>query len=141
MNAIESIPALNQLFALLSSSLPMYLADVKTLAWPEGEPVHAALGRLVADQRMYAQRVAEAIAERGGRPNPPRFPTEFAAKNDLSLAFLLPVIIDSLRQAVATIEQCVGRLESDAALHALAEEVLGNVKGHLDILVEMMNDE
>ena len=140
MNAFETIPALNQLFGLLCRSLPMYLADAKTLAWPEGEQVRLALGRLVADQQMYAQRVAEAIAERGGRPNPGRFPTEFAAKNDLSLAFLLPEIIASQRQAAATIEQCVGRLEGESALHALAEEILGNAKGHLDILVEMMKD-
>ena len=140
MNAIDSIPALNQLFVLLCRSLPMYLADVKTLAWPEGEPVRLALGRLVADQQMYAQRVAEAITECGGRPNPGRFPTEFTSKNDLSLAFLLPAIINSLCQTAAMIEQCVGRLEGDAALHALAEEILGNTKGHLDILVEMMKN-
>jgi hypothetical protein len=140
MNAIESIPVLNQLFALLSSSLPMYLADVKTLAWPEGEPILAALGRLVADQRLYAQRVSEAITELGGRPNPGSFPTEFTSKNDLSLAFLLPIIIDSLCRTATTIEQSVGRLEGDATLHAMAEEILGNTKGHLDILVEMMKD-
>jgi len=26
-------------------------------------------------------------------------------------------------------------------LHALAEEILGNAKGHLDILLEMMKDQ
>ena len=140
MNAFETIPVLNQLFGLLCHSLPAYLADVKTLAWSEGERVRVAIGRLVADQQMYAQRVADAITQRGGRPNPGRFPTEFTAKNDLSLAFLLPEIIDSQRQAVAAIEHCVGRLEGESALHALAEEVLGNAKGHLDILVEMMKD-
>jgi hypothetical protein len=140
MNAFETIPVLNQLLSLLCHSLPAYLADVKTLARSEGERVRVALGRLVADQQMYAQRVADAIAERGGRPNPGRFPTEFTAKNDLSLGFLLPEIIDFQRQTVATIEQCVGRLEGESALHALAEEILGNAKGHLDILAEMRKD-
>jgi hypothetical protein len=131
---------LNQLLSLLCGSLPAYLADVKTLAWPEGERVRVALGRLVADQRMYAQRLADAIAERGGRPNPGRFPTEFGAKNDLSLAFLVPEIVASQRRDVAAIEQCVGRLEGESALHALAEEILGNTKGHLDILAGLMRD-
>jgi hypothetical protein len=84
--------------------------------------------------------VAEAIAARGGRPNPARFPTEFAAKNDLSLRFLLPAIIDLQREEVAAIELCVARLEGESALHALAEEILGNAKGHLDILVGVMRD-
>jgi hypothetical protein len=85
--------------------------------------------------------VAEAIGERGGRPDPGRFPTEFAAKNDLSLAFLLREIVESQRDEIASIERCVGQLEAESALHALAEEVLGNAKGHLDILVGVMNAE
>lgn len=138
MNAFEAIPVLNQLLCLLCRSLPAYLADVKTLGWPEGDAVRVALDRLVADQQMYAQRVSDAIVDCGGRPNPGRFPTGFTAKNDLSLAFLLQEIVDSQREDVASIEQCVDRLESASALHALAEEILGNAKGHLEILAGMM---
>ena len=43
----------------------------------------------MADQQRYARRVTEAIAARGGRPDPGRFPMEFMAKNDLALEFLL----------------------------------------------------
>lgn len=138
MNPFEAIPVLNDLLGLLCGSLPAYLADAKTLAWPEGDMVRVALDRLVADQRMYAQRVSDAIVECGGRPTVGRFPTGYTAKNDLSLTFLLREIVDSQREDVQAIEQCVGRLESDSALHALAEEILGNAKGHLEILTEMM---
>jgi hypothetical protein len=140
MNSLESIPVLDRLFSLLCRSLPAYLADVKTLGWYEDERIHVAINRLVGDQRMYAQRVSEAITENGGRPEPARFPTEFAAKNDLSLRFLLQEIVDSQRDNVGSIEQCVGRLEGDSALHALAEEILGNAKGHLDILRALLRD-
>jgi hypothetical protein len=140
MNAIEAVPTLNRLLCLLCRSLPAYLADVKASAWAEGERIRVAIDRLASDQRMYAQRVAESITERGGRPNSGRFPTEFTAKNDISLVFLLPQIIDRQREDIAAIQQCVGRLEGDSALHALAEEILGNAKGHLDILAGMMKD-
>ena len=103
--------------------------------------VRAALDRLVADQRLYARRVAEAIIQlrRAARSRP--LPPEFAAKNDLSLEFLLREVIDYQEQDVAPIEHCAAQLEGEPALHALAEEILGNTKGHLDILKEMMKDE
>ncbi len=140
MNATESIPVLNRLLGLLCRSLPTYLADAKTLGRPDEEPVLAALNRLVADQQMYAQRVANAIAQCGGQPDPGRFPTEFAAKNDLSIEFLLREIVACHDRDVVAIGQCVGQLEADSTLHALAEEILGNAKGHLDILQKLVND-
>ena len=70
--------------------------------------------RLVADQQMYAQRVAEAItALRRPARVPAAFPREFAAKNDLSLEFLLPEIIACQERDVAAIAQCAGQLEGD----------------------------
>jgi hypothetical protein len=140
MNELETTAVLNRLLGLLCRSLPAYLADVKTLGRPEGQTTRTALNRLVADQRMYARRVAEAIAELGGQPNPGRVPTEFAAKNDLSIEFLLQEIVTCHDRDVVAIGQCVCQLEGVSALHALAEEVLGNAKGHLDILLEMAKD-
>jgi hypothetical protein len=141
MNATESIPVLNRLLGLLCRSLPTYLADVKTLGHPEGAPIRTALHRLVADQQMYARRVADAITRCGGRPNSGRFPTEFAAKNDLSIEFLLREIVAGHDRDVVAIKQCVDRLEGTSTLHALAEEILGNAKGHLDILQELVKDQ
>jgi hypothetical protein len=61
------------------------------------------------------------------------------AKNDLSLEFLLREVIDDQRRAAAAIEHCAAGLEDVPALHSLAEETFGNVRGHVDILTEMMN--
>jgi hypothetical protein len=141
MNATESTPVLNRLLGLLCRSLPAYLANVKTLGHPEGERIRTALNRLVLDQQMYALRVAEAITRCGGLPSPGRFPTEFAAKNDLSIEFLLREIVACHDRDVVAIAQCVGQLEGTSTLHALAEEILGNAKGHLDILQELVKDE
>jgi hypothetical protein len=141
MRAFEAIPALNRLLALLCRSLPAYLADAKPWARADRRQIRTALDRLVADQRLYARRVADAIVQRGGRPNPGPFPAEFAAKNDLALAFLLREVVDYQEHDVLSIEHCAVLLEGEPALHALAEEILGNTKGHRDILKEMMKDE
>ncbi len=75
--------------------------------------------------------VTEAITAHGGRPDPGRFAMHWTAKNDLSLGFLLQEVIDQQEQDVAAIEQCAAELEEIASLHALAEEILGNARGHL----------
>ncbi len=140
MNANESTAVLNRLLGLLCRSLPTYLADVRTLGHPEGEKIRAALHRLVADQRMYAGRVSDAVVRCGGQPDSGRFPTEFAAKNDLSIEFLLGEIVAGQERDVAAIAECVGRLGAASALHALAEEILGNAKGHLEILQALLKE-
>jgi bacterioferritin (cytochrome b1) len=141
MQAFEAIPALDRLLGLLCRSLPAYLADAKPWTGAGRDQVEAAVERLAADQQRYARRVAEAIAQLGGQPDPGRFPVAFAAKNDLSLDFLLQEVLDCQKQDVALIALYAAQLERMPALHALAEEILGNAKGHLDVLKEMMRDE
>ena len=140
-DAIKAIRVLNDLLRILCRSLPAYLADAKPWAQSEDRQLRVALSHLVADQQRYAQRVAEAIAERGGRPDPGRFPAEFTAKHDLSIEFLRKEVIGQQEQNVLAIERCAAQVEDVAVLHALAEEILGNAKGHLDVLKEMLNDE
>jgi len=141
MKPFEAIQALNRLLRTLCRSLPMYLADAKPWVRSEDKELQAALNHLVADRQMYAKRLAEAIESNGGRPEPGRFSTEFTAKNDLSLEFLLIELIDGQDQDVAAIEHYAAQLAGDPALHALAEEILGNARGHLDILVEIAKNQ
>ena len=141
MKAFETIPVLNRLLGLLCRSLPAYLADARPWTQSDNRQLRTALDQLVADQQRYARRVTEAITERGGRPDPGRFPTEFTAKNDLALEFLRREMIRRQQQDVAAIQQCAVELEGGASLHSLAEEILGNARGHLDILKEMTKHE
>jgi len=141
MKSYETLPVLNRLLNCLSRSLPAYLAETSTYENPDSAPIRAAIDRLASDQRRYADRVAEAIVARGGRPNPGRFPREFTAKNDLSVSYLLHDVIDLLDQDIALFEQYAKELEGAASLHALAEEILGNAKGHLDALLELAKNQ
>jgi predicted outer membrane protein len=141
MKAFAVVSVLNRLFHVLCRSLPAYLADARAWGQPDTEPLRAAIGRMVADQQMYAQRLAEAIVHYRGRPTPGSFPNEFTAKHDLALSYLIKEILDYQQRDVALIERCAAQLESNAALHALAEEILGNAKGHRDVLAGMVEEE
>ena len=125
---------LNRLLHVLCRSLPMYLRDARPWSGPGQQPIQRAIDNLVGDQQMYAQRVAEAIAELDGGPDPGRFPMEFTAIHDLSLDFLLQKVIERQRRDLAAIERCAADLAGAPSLHALAEEILGNARGHLEIL-------
>jgi hypothetical protein len=136
MKAPEVVLVLNELLRLLCRSLPAYLADAKPWAQSEDQQLRAALDHLVADQQRYARLVSDAIAAHGARPDPGRFAMQWTAKNDLSLGFLVQEIIVEQERDVAAIAECAAELEEIALLHSLAEEILGNAQGHLDILKE-----
>lgn len=139
MKSFKSIQALNTLLNVLSRSLSAYLANAKPWASIEDQRLRGVLDNLLSDQQRYADRVSEVIIEEGGRPDPGRFPMRFTAKHDLSLGYLVQEILDEQEQGVAVLERCAAQLEGSSSLHALAEEVLGNARGHLDILKEMTN--
>ena len=141
MKSFEAIPVLNKLLALLCRSLPAYLADARPWTRIGRQEIQTLLDRLVADQQRYARRVAEAISRRGARPNPGRFPAEFTAKNDLALDFLFREVVAHLEHDVAMIERCAAELDTAPALHALAEEILGNARGHFEVLLEKLKEE
>ncbi|MEN6405877.1 MAG: hypothetical protein ABFC77_05330 [Thermoguttaceae bacterium] len=134
IDSLQTTEALNDLLAILGSSLPVYLSDAHPWITPEAVELHTALDHLVADQRRYAQRLTDAILRRGGRPDRGRFPPQWTAKNDLSLKFLRQELIAQQEQDLSAIQRCVDRLEAHPALHAMAEEILGNARGHLDVL-------
>ncbi len=136
---LEVVAVLNELLRVLCRSLPAYLADAKPWAQSEDQQLRAALDHLVADQQRYARLVSDAITAHGGRPDPGRFAMHWTAKNDLSLGFLVQEIIVEQERDVAAIGQCAAELEEIASLHSLAEEILGNARGHLDILKELVS--
>ena len=137
MPAFEAIPALNRLFGLLCRSLPAYLESARPWSRPDEARGRTALARLIADQQALARRVAEAIIENHGTPDPGPFPLEFAALNDVSLDYLLGQILDRARSDVEAVEHCVAELAIVPSARRLAEEVLGNLQGHIDQIAQL----
>jgi hypothetical protein len=137
----KAVQTLNELLGIIGGSLPAYLADARPWTPSDDPQLRSAFERLAADQRRYARRLSDAITEHGGRPDSGRFAMNFTAKNDLSLKFLRQEVIDRQEQDILAIRRCADRLEDVSSLHSLAEEMLGNARGHLDILKDMMKDE
>jgi hypothetical protein len=125
---------LNRLLRTLCRSLASYAEEIKPWSLAADEPVWVAIGRLAADSRMYAERVAEAIIEHGGQPDPGAYPLKFAALNDLGLEFFLRQIILHLQRDQQVICECLAELAQAADVRALAEEVHGNLRGHIELL-------
>jgi hypothetical protein len=133
----DPIDVLNRLLRLLCRSLPVYLASTRP-SDPRGpRDLGHRLGVIAADQRALAQRVAEAIAERKGQIEPGHFPLEFTAVNDLALGYLVRRAIDYQKRDVEAVGECVEALAGEPSLLPLAEEILGDARGHLETLEEM----
>jgi len=132
--AKETVETLNELLATLAYSLPAYLSDARPWATSAEKTLRDAVERIDVDQRHYASRLAEAIDRLGGQVALGRFSASFAAKNDLALAFLRQELIERQQQDIDSLRRCLARLEADPDLYELAEEIIGNARGHLDVL-------
>ncbi len=128
------VSVLNRLLRTLCRSLALYVEEIKPWSLAAQEPVWTAIGRLAADSRMYSQRVAEAIIEQGGQPNPGPYPSKFATLNDVGLEFFLGEIIAHLNRDQKVIGECAAELAGDPAVQSLAEEAYGNLRGHIELL-------
>jgi hypothetical protein len=140
MNQAQTITVLNRILHVLCRSLPAYLKDAQPWTRPEEQQSRQALAALAADEQAYAQRVAKAIVARDTRPDPGRFPIEFAAVNDLGFEYLLETVAQRHRHDVAALERCAADLAGDPLLRALAEEIAGNAKKHLEILAGLSEE-
>ena len=134
----DPIDVLGRLFRILNRSLPMYLAGADPWRHPGDEPAAKALADVVADQRLYAGRIAEAILRERGRIDQGDYPMEFTELNMLSLDYLLTEMVRRQKRDIAVIERCVADLAGNLQYQVLAEEVLGNARGHLESLQELI---
>jgi hypothetical protein len=141
MSQQAAIDVLNRLLRIICRSLSAYLEEARP--WTSGDrpQLQTALARLAADQHVCARRVAQAIGEYGGQPEPGAFPLEFTGLNDAALDYLAAEIVQRLRGDVTALRRCAAELAGDPRARALAEEVLGNAEGHLDILQELVTAE
>lgn len=133
--------SLDGLLRLLCRGLPVYLLEVKPWTQPGDESLFKALTHLLDDRRLFAGRVAQEILARGGYPDPGPFPLKFTGLNDVSLDYLARELLDSLRADMEILQNYSHRLKELPRLHALSEEILGNTKGHAEILEKVIKDE
>lgn len=128
---------LNRVLRIVCRSLPMYLAHAKPWSAADDRAAQTAVARMAADARLLAGRVAMKIQQYGGQPDPGPFPSEFAALNDVGIEYVLRQIIDRARRDIDELRRCAADLAAVRAARDLAEEALGNLQGHVDLLSEI----
>ena len=129
--------ALVRLLATQTHSLAMYLTY--TSPWMRDGDNHAmqVVSQVVEDQKQIAARVFDHMQQLYGRVDSGEFPMEFTSTHDLSLEYLVKLVIASQQQDIKTLEACVRELSADPTARVLAEEALGEARGHLESLVEL----
>jgi hypothetical protein len=136
-NTLPATDILHQLLHMLCRGLSAYVDEINPWMQPGHEPLSKALANLAADRRLFANRTAQAILERGEYPDPGTFPLEYTGLNDVSIEYLTGELIDSLQLDIEILREFSAQLVVIPELHALAEEILGNIIGHAEILEEM----
>jgi len=135
----DAVGVLNRLLVIHYRSLPMYLKFANPWA-ASGDPAakaEQALRNVIADHELFSRRFAEAIVDRDGVVELGQFPMDYAELHLLSLDFLIKEIIRFQKRDIMTIESCVAQLQHDPSAKTLAQESLGNARGHLETLEEV----
>jgi hypothetical protein len=127
------VPMLNAILPRLARSLAVYLADARPWISPRHERLRPALAALVADHRMYADRLAAMILDLGGQPDLGRFPTAYTDLHDVAAEFLLDRLVCELRADLSAADRAADQLPEGSPARQLADEIRGNLQGHLDI--------
>lgn len=138
MTQYGTIDILNRLIHLESRSLPAYLGEAAVFVGPEDERAAAVLANIQANQRGLVQQLANAVRSRRGRVETGSFPMTFTDLNFVSLGHVLPELLRYQRRDIAIIESCAQSLAREPEARALAEEVLGSEKAHLEQLEELL---
>jgi hypothetical protein len=137
MTAAVANAALNHLLVIVYRSFPMYLADASPWTRRGDDRARRVLEHVVADERMYAGRITDLLLDRRSLAGFGEYPMAFTDTHDLSLDYLINELIHYQKQDIAGIERCVAALTRDPEGRAIAEEVLGNARGHLESLEEL----
>lgn len=139
MIADSTYDVLNKLVVLHSRSLAMYLSYAQPWAIQTHPKAMAALDQMVEDQKRTVDRLAGLILETGPVA-PGEFPIQFTGWHDLSTDWLVNMLIERQQKTILIIEKLVGQLSLAPYAQAVAKEVLGQAKGHLENLREVATD-
>ena len=137
MSPPSTTDLLNRLLVLHERSLPMYLSYAPPSDLAAHEKARSVLAHIVEDQRRTIDRLATLVLDGGGTVDYGEFPLSFTSLHDLSLAYLLKLLIDRQRKLIAVSEKLADQLNLAPFAQAAAREAVGEAKGHLDNLLEL----
>ena len=139
MSPPSTTDILNRILVLHERSLPMYLSFAPPSDSQASEKAKPVLSQIVEDQRRTIDRLATLVLDGGGTVDYGEFPLSFTSLHDLSLKYLLNLLIDRQRKLVAVCERLAEQLNLAPFAQAAAREAVGEAKGHLDNLLELQS--
>jgi hypothetical protein len=141
LNAFQTCSSLNRLSVAHSRSLTVYLQYAPPWLKKGHEEVPVVLEQIVRDQEATVDRIGTMIQSAGEDVDPGEFPISFTALHDLSIEYLVSLMIEGQREIISISEQAVSELAADAMAQAVAQEAVGAAKAHLDSLQEIADSE
>jgi hypothetical protein len=124
-----------------SRSLTVYLQYAPPWLEKGHEEVTTVLEQIVRDQEATVDRIGTMIQSAGEDVDPGKFPISFTGLHDLSIEYLVTLMIEGQREIISISEQAVSELAADVMAQAVAQESLGAAKAHLDSLLEIADHE
>jgi hypothetical protein len=138
MNRLDTNAVLNRLLVLHHRSLPTFLSYARPWDLPPEADSEEALRLIVADHQRTVDRLAELIEGVGGTVSKGEFPLRYTALHDLSFAYLIRCAVQYEQQLLQEIEEAAQALPEAALARAVVEEILGQAKGHLESLRDLI---
>jgi hypothetical protein len=137
MTPPSTIDILNRLLVLHMRSLPMYLSYAPPYQLYNHPKAKGVLDQIVEDQRGTIDRLATIILDSGGTVDYGEFPMSFTSLHDLSLNYLVKLLIERQEKFIAACERLADALNMAPYAQAATREAVGEAKGHFDNLREL----
>jgi len=140
MSPPSTTEVLNRLLVLHVRSLPMYLGYAPPDQLSRHQRSKAVLDQIVEDHKRTVDRLGTLIMDGGSPVDYGEFPMSFTSLHDLSLEYLLKLLIERQHKFVAACEKLADMLGMAPYAQAAARETVGEAKGHLHNLEELAAD-
>src|SRR5439155_4653709 len=128
---------LNRLLVLHMRSLAVYLSYAPPYELAQHERAKAVLDQMVEDQKRTVDRLGTLILDSSGTIDYGEFPMSFTSLHDLSLEYLLNLLIERQQKFITACEKLADALSMAPYAQAAAREAVGEAKGHLENLQEL----
>jgi hypothetical protein len=140
MSPPSTIDILNRLLVLHERSLPVYLSYAPPYQLLSQPKAKAVLDQIVADHKRTIDRLGTLIIESGGTADYGEFPMSFTSLHDLSLDYLLKLLIERQGKFITACDRLAELLNMAPYAQAAAREAVGEAKGHLENLQELQTE-
>jgi ferritin len=128
------IDSINQVMNALRYSLASYLRFARPWIDASAQSIAETIRHVAQDHRQHVTRIGELLVNRHGHVESRAFPRPFTGLNDLSIEYLLPLVIEDEKQIIQIIEASAVALNCDVEVSDLLAEVLDIEKRHLRVL-------